>query len=208
MDAVLKIKLGADQWHRFARRNLDKNFETFKDFILKRDDNTCYFCNFQAKNHMQVVNLDHDYLHNVAENMVASCPFCAQCLFLEMLGKSDYGGGIMVFLPEMSQEDLNGLCHVLFCAIVNNTEHLINAQNIYSSIRLRAKIIEREFGEGMSMPDMFGQMLLDTPIEDKSFIVGEVEKNIRVLPSISKFDTQIRSWAISAVEEMSAKYDG
>ena len=109
MTAVLKLQLGADQWHRYALRKLDVKFDKFKQYILKRDDNSCFYCNFQADQHMEIVNLDHDYSKNNAENMVTSCPFCTQCLFLEMLGQSDYGGGLMIYMPELSQEDLNGL---------------------------------------------------------------------------------------------------
>ena len=56
---------------------------------------------------MEVINLDGNYKNNKVTNMVLACPLCAQCFFLEMIGKVANTGAILIYLPEISQEDLN-----------------------------------------------------------------------------------------------------
>ena len=91
--------------------------------------------------------------------MATSCCFCTQCLFLEAVGKNDYGGGTVIYLPEITQVELNGLCHVLFCAIANATNYRADAQTIYRSFKLRAQPVEEQIGEGMSNPNIAGTII-------------------------------------------------
>ena len=67
---------------------------------------------------MEVINKDENYKNNTLDNMVTACPLCAQYSFLEHVGQGEFGGGTLIYLPEVSAESLNGLCHVLFCAMV------------------------------------------------------------------------------------------
>jgi len=46
--------------------------------------------------------------------------FLRAVLFLESVGVGGYGGGALVYIPEIEQVELNVLCHVLFCAITNS----------------------------------------------------------------------------------------
>lgn len=71
---------------------------------------------------------------------------CAM-LFIESVGVGGYGGGTLVYLPELSQAELNSLCHVLFCAITNDTGYKSSAQNIYRGFKFRSQMVEEKFGE-------------------------------------------------------------
>jgi intracellular multiplication protein IcmJ len=133
-----------------------------------------------------------------------SCCFCAQCFFIESVGVGGYGGGTLIYLPELTQAELNSLCHVLFCAITNDTGYKNSAQTIYRSFKFRAQIVEDKFGEGTSDPSIFGHLLIDSgPIKDEN--MAEIFKNIRLLPSRAKFRKQIEHWAASALEEIAEK---
>ena len=58
-------------------------------------------------------------------------------LFVEAVGKSDFGGGTLIYLPEISQTELNALSHALFTAMASgNTTDDNNANNTYRSLRL------------------------------------------------------------------------
>ena len=200
----IKLAVIPDGWRLFSVRKADVRFEPFKQKVFERDQYTCQFCGFQAKKYQEVVNVDNNYRNNKIANLVTACCFCVQCLFLETVGKDDYGGGVLIYLPEIDQGDLNGFCHVLFCAMSNATSYAIDAQNIYRDLRSRKEIVEQRIGEGMSDPSLFGRMLLDASDKDRSRIEKDILPSIRLLPSYSRFSKQVRTWSEVMVDEMSS----
>jgi intracellular multiplication protein IcmJ len=190
-------------WRLFSVRKADPAFGPFSNKVLKRDQYTCCFCGFQAMQYQEVVNLDGNYRNNKLSNLATACCFCAQCFFLEVVGKDDYGGGILIYLPEMSQGDLNSFCHVLFCAMANATSYRIDAQSIYRSLKLRSQIVEKQFGEGMSAPALFGRILIDVPDKDRTQIWEKAAPPLRLLPSYTKFAKQVEAWSKDSLEELS-----
>jgi len=197
---VLNAKQGS--WRLFTLRKADPAFQTFGKKILARDNYTCQHCGFQARDYQEVTNLDQNYRNNKMSNLVTTCVFCTQCNFLESVGVGDYGGGTLVFLPEITQNDLNSFCHVLFCAISNDTGYKDSAQSIYRSLKFRSQVVEEQFGEGTSNPSVFGQLLIDSQAGNEK--VNEVILNkLRLLPSRARFKKQIQRWAQTALEELS-----
>jgi len=199
---ALRLVASPGAWRLYSARKADQRFKAFELKVLERDRYTCQFCGFQAKLFQDVVNQDGNYTNNRLSNLVTACCFCAQCFFLESVGVGGYGGGTLIYLPELSQTELNSLCHVLFCAITNNTGYKSSAQNIYRSFKFRTQMVEEKFGEGTSDPAIFGQLIIDSGISG-----GEMEQklfhNIRLLPSRAKFRKQIEQWAAAALEEIS-----
>jgi intracellular multiplication protein IcmJ len=198
------IKLAAtpEAWRLFSVRKSDQSFQKFKQQVFERDDYTCCYCGFQAKKYQEIVNLDNDYRNNKLPNLVTACCFCSQCFFLEAVGNDDYGGGILIYLPEISQADLNGFCHVLFCAMSNDTSYSSIAQNIYRDLKLRSKIVEQHLGEGMSEATLFGRMLIDVTGKDKEKVDKEILSSLRLLPSYSKFGKQVKDWSEAMQEDV------
>jgi intracellular multiplication protein IcmJ len=197
----LRLVASPGAWRLYSARKADERFKAFETKVLQRDRYICQFCGFQAKLYQEVVNLDGDYTNNRMNNMITSCCFCAQCFFIESVGVGGYGGGTLVYLPELEQNEVNSLCHVLFCAITNDTGYKNSAQNIYRSFKMRSQMVEDKFGEGTSDPAILGQLIIDSgasshETEDRLF------KNIRLLPSRAKFRKQIEQWAASALEEI------
>ena len=99
----IKLAINVHAWPKFVKRKYDPGFHSLSLKVMRRDMYTCQFCGFQAGIHMEVVNLDMDYSSpkiNIT-NLVTACPFCTQCFFLEMVGKTDYGGGKMIYLPSL-----------------------------------------------------------------------------------------------------------
>jgi intracellular multiplication protein IcmJ len=196
----LRVAPGASRLF-FARKS-DPAFVRFMEQIWKRDYYTCQFCGFQANKFQEVINLDGNYKNNRLSNLVTACCFCAQCLFMEMVGKGDYGGGTLIYMPEITQPELNGLSHVLFCAIANGTDYRVDAQNVYRNLKMRAQVVEDKLGEGVSNPSLVGQMLLNTAASHKERN-PEWLSSLRLLPARTKFKEQIETWAAAALEEMS-----
>lgn len=182
----LKLIATPGSWRLYSARKVDERFKSYELKVFQRDRYTCQFCGFQARLFQEVVNLDHDYSNNRLSNLVTACCFCTQCFFIESVGVGGYGGGTLIYLPELSQAEVNSLCHVLFCAITNDTGYKTSAQNIYRGFKFRSQVVEDKFGEGTSDPAIFGQLMIDTGATKEETRV-QLFKNLRLLPSRAKF---------------------
>lgn len=198
----LKLMATPGAWRLYSARKSDKNYPDFAKKILERDQYTCRFCGFQAKIYQDIVNIDGDYNNNKASNIATACCFCAQCFFLESVGVGGYGGGTLIYLPEITQPELNSMCHVLFCAITNDTGYKSSAQTIYLGFKVRSQQIEDRFGEGTSDPSIFGHLLIDS-VGLNAEKLAKIFYGVRLLPSRAKFRKQIEGWAAGALEEIS-----
>jgi len=201
----LQLHTQPHAWRVYAGRKRDPAFEKFQHKVFERDHYTCQYCGFQAKEYMEVLNADNNYRNSKLSNMITACCFCAQCMFIDSINHNEFGGGTIIYLPEMTQAELNGLCHVLFCAIANATSYRADAQSIYRNLKFRAQIIEQSLGEGMSNPMKLGRSLVEANVPDRPKHAKELLKNLRLLPSRSKFEKQISTWAEAALEELSTQ---
>lgn len=192
----LELRASHGAWRQYSARKVDPKFEAYQAKILRRDQYRCQYCGFQAGIYQDIVNIDGDFSNNKLSNLAVACCFCAQCFFIESVGAGGYGGGTLIYLPEMTQAELNSLCHVLFCAITNNTGYKTTAQTVYRSFKFRAQIVEEKFGEGTSDPAVLGQLIIDSNINPDQ--MKQIFTNIRLLPSRAKFRTQIERWAATA----------
>lgn len=201
----LDLKINPGAWRLFAARKADKAFIGFSEKVFRRDNHVCQYCGFQARDYQEIVNLDQNYHNNKLGNMATACCFCAQCFFLESVGNS-YGGGTLIYLPEISQANLNSFCHVIFSAITNDTGYRETSQNIYRSLKFRAQVVEEQFGEGTSEPGVLSQLIIDTNMTRLDETTKALLSNIRLLPSRARFKHQIESWAATALKELSAEF--
>lgn len=205
MESLRMIELYAKEnnWRLFMTRKADPAFLAFQQKILRRDHYTCQFCGFQSQYQLEVINMDQNYHNNRVRNLVSACPLCVQCFFLETVGKGELGGGVLIYLPEMNQNTLNALCHILFAKIVDGADSFEKtARNIYRSLRLRSQLVEKELGEGLSNPALCGQMLIDAPIENKSAFLKAFNAKIRLLPDINKFSVQLDQWMVTGLQAL------
>ena len=201
----LKLAANLTGWRLYIRRRSDKAFESLAKHVYERDQYTCQYCGFQAQEFQEIVNLDGNYLNNKSSNMITACCFCTQVLFLQAVGLDEMGGGQIIYLPEINQADLNSFCHVLFVAMGNTTGFQEGAQTIYRSLRFRSQIIENKFGQGTSNPAVFGQLLIEYQDTHPGESLERVTQDARVLPSYTKFKTQLDAWAQAALKELEEK---
>jgi intracellular multiplication protein IcmJ len=197
----LALRASPDSWRLFSSRKADENFLPYEKRVFTRDDYRCRYCGFQAKTYQEIVNIDGNFRNNKLDNLATSCIFCAQCFFLESIGIGGFGGGILIYMPEMSQVEINSICHVLFCAISNNSGYKSVAQNIYLNFKMRSEMIENVFGEGASDPSSFGHLMIDS-LHFGQEKLHHLMHGIRLLPTRGKFRIQIESWASSAISEV------
>jgi intracellular multiplication protein IcmJ len=187
----IKLNVNPHGWRLFMQRKLDRRFEEFSQKIWQRDEFTCQFCGLQSKKHQEIINWDQNYHNNELSNLVTACSLCAQCFFLESV--ETYGGGVLIYLPEVSQNHLNGFCHLLFTAMNNETKYKETAQNAYRNLKLRAEILEEEWGAQMQEPSTFGQLVIES--ENKGLLDKKIFSTIRLLPSRAGFRYQSADWS-------------
>lgn len=202
----LQLAVNLSGWRHFVRRKEDKAFLPVEKRIFERDAYTCRYCGFQAQEYQEIINLDGNYTNNRLSNMATVCCFCKQCLFLQAVGLDDMGGGQLIYLPEISQGNLNSFCHVLFCAMGNNTGYQDSAQSIYRSLKFRSQIVENKFGSGTSNPSVLGQLIAEHRGRSAANSVN-ILKDLRLLPSNTKFRVQLDAWAAAALRELGEETD-
>jgi intracellular multiplication protein IcmJ len=200
----LRLTITPGAWRLFVKRKADPAFLKFAEKIFQRDNYSCQFCGFQAQDYQEVINLDQNYGNNKMSNLVTSCCFCAQCFFLESVSVGRYGGGTLIHLPEIDQASLNSFCHVLFCAVANDTGYKNSAQSIYRSFKLRAQAVEEELGEGCSSPAIFGELYLDI-VGQNPVLLERMLNGVRLLPSRGGFKAQVDHWAATALKELAGE---
>ena len=202
MKNALQLFVKPGLWRAYTSRKDHKDFRQLASKVFRRDNHTCHFCGFQAQEYQEVVNLDRNLRNNSFGNLVTACVFCAQCQTMESVGQDDNSGGQVIYLPEMSQEDLNTLCHVLFCAMSNNTSYADTAQEIYRTLRLRSQVVEKKLGMGSSNPAALGRSILEYKAKHGK-VTQHFLRPLRLVPSYTKFKKHLDAWAKSAEKELS-----
>lgn len=195
----LKLSTSDSNWRLFMLRKSDKAFAKFSDKIMHSHNYACQFCGFQSREFQEIVNLDTNYRNNKRSNLTTACAFCMQCTFLESVGQGECGGGTLIVLPEMTQNQLNALCHVLFIQMTTSGQHASHAKNVYRSMKLRSQAVEKQLGEGMSNPAVYGRMLVDNSGKQADKLHVKVSEKVRLLPSIEKFAKHIQGWICEAL---------
>lgn len=173
-------------------RKRDPRFEKFAKKIFNRDQFTCQYCGFSANNYLDVVNIDGDYRNNHVSNLLTACPLCAQCFFLESVGNGSFGGGTLIYLPEISQNALNALCHVLFKAMTKKDVNTTTYENILRDFKFRSMTVDKVFGENMSEPNRLGTLILSSSLSKEQ--TEKLVKDIRLLPLRPRFERYINAW--------------
>lgn len=197
----LQLSFSLTNYGQFLSRKGNKTFQTLAKKVWTRDKYTCQFCGFQANKFQEVINLNQNYRDNQLANLKTACCFCAQCTFIESVGEQGYGGGTLIYFPEVSQAELNAMCHVFFFTVASNSAHKDAAQSILQTIRLRAGVVDKLLGEGMSDPAALGQLLLDYTSARPDPEITKMLSKLRLLPSRGRFSKQIEYWVKQAGEK-------
>jgi intracellular multiplication protein IcmJ len=189
-------------WRLFMLRKHDAAFAYFQERVHKRDHYSCRYCGFTCAEMMEVVNLDGDYHNNSLFNLMTACGFCTQCFFLESIGKADFGGGTFIYLPEISQGQLNALSHMLFTSMAAGNTFAKQARNIYLSLRLRIQIVEEKLGAGLSRPSALGAVLVEANQKTLLALHPDIAGALRILPSFTAFARMIQRQMYSSFDTL------
>lgn len=197
----LSIKANENGWRFFLKRNKDPKFQVFKKSILDRDQHTCQFCGFQSKQLQEIVNIDGNYRNMKSTNLATACPLCVPCHFINVTGFGSFSYGTIIYLPEISQNKLNAISHVLLCAIHNNTPAMQKSTEIFDCLKARGELVETKINKGFSNPARLGQSIIDCHVNDKRALSEKLLTNLRMLPSLESYASHLTTYSISALED-------
>ena len=207
MTHTLPLMVSQTNWRLFMLRKSDPGFAAFEQKVFARDHHTCQYCGFRAQRYMDVVNQDGDYRNNTLSNLTTSCCFCSQNFFIDSVGRGDVGGGLLIVMPQMTQGELNGLCHSLFTAIFTGSVLSSQARTFYRTLKLRGQKTEKMLGEGMSQPQMLGRLLADAQGDQAHKIQQQLQQGLRLLPDIQGFAVPIKAWIEEAMDQVQSLTD-
>jgi len=110
--------------------------------VLARDLDRCRFCGFQSATHQQVVALADD-LRDVAA-LATACIFCEQVACVDTVPSRR--SGVLVWLPEVDQAELNAIARVLYVCRARKDELAARANALLDKIMGRRAKAETAFG--------------------------------------------------------------
>jgi intracellular multiplication protein IcmJ len=84
---------------------------------LKRDDHSCRFCGFRSTQYQRVIP--------TGDGLVTACGFCEQVTALERAGLM--GGGVLIWLPEITQAELNHIARAIYVARADDESPMADA---------------------------------------------------------------------------------
>ena len=199
----LPILLSAQRgnWQRFKARRRNKRYLAFQKKIYLRDKFTCRYCGFQSKKYIYTVNHDQNYSNNKAKNIMTSCSLCMQNFFLESIGQDPHTGGDIIFLPEVSQADVNHFCRVLFSSMLRDAPYRGKLHTTYLSFKDRTKIVDEIFGPDSHTPSIFGQALIDSKISAEQS-QNSILQHLRFLPDRKVLTEQILYWKKTVFDQI------
>ena len=189
----ITLKAVRGNWLLYSQRKRNPNFIKLSNEILTRDDYTCRYCGFKCDKFQEVINADYNFNNNTPKNLMTACSFCAQCILLDGIGQDEHLGGLVIYLPEISQSELNHFCRVLFCSMLKYAPYRGKLQATYLSLQDRGLEVTNLFGPNTSDAAVFGQSLIDSQLslEQQNH---PIMQHLRILPAKKYFKEQIEYW--------------
>lgn len=172
----------------------------------------CVCCDFAfgTTDSFDLHHIDGDHTNNSNENVAPVCELCHSAFHIDLVSKKwPSNTGKVIFLPELSQAQLNNLLQAVFFAMamqVSSTEqtpvaevHQFHPHTVYRRLMERAHQVEmNEQGEtvrkGFSDPVVFSRVLLDMSDEEyanRNMLIA----GCRFVPGADYFIQQAGNWA-------------
>lgn len=185
----MKLTLQAhnNNWERFNQRRQRPAYKKVRDKILHRDNFTCRFCQLRSDD-LEVINYDGYYSNNVDKNLICACILCARCTLLDAYPLDYTGNDRIIYLPELSQEQLNQLCQVIFCKLQSSGEAAYNAKMLLAQLQDRADWLDQRTDCKLSHPAIFVHYLQNQK-RDLALV-----NRLRWLPDPQDYQAQAKHW--------------
>lgn len=190
MDLIpLTWHIKAGNWERYASRLKLKNYDNIKDIIVKMYESRCAYCGYQTQQ-LELVNKDFDYQNNAKLNIVPVCRCCAPCVLLDGFGRDNHFKGRIVYLPELTQVQLNHFVRALYAAAQKNPSAASRLKEVLVSFEERREYVAQIFGKSSYEPELFAQGLMDIFIDEQR-LKHPALKSVRFLPDQELFSSDV-----------------
>ncbi len=191
----LSVAVNGDSLRLFLARRDDPAFEPFCRAVWQRDDYRCRYCGFRSGVHQEVVNIDGNYLNNRVSNLATACCFCQQCMFLSAIGSGTGSSGKLIWLPEMTQGQLNALVHVLFSMMYRGGGYGGLAQTTYQNLLARADHLSKVLNmDALADAGEVGRYLLNLDDAARDGLQQALFSRVRLLPIYASFSAAVGDW--------------
>ena len=197
MKSQNNLILSADRsaWSALAHHGTEwdqsSKMSKVRNQILKRDDNTCQGCGWRSERWQEIHHRNGDHSDYNLDNLETLCPLCHQVFHLPTAAATS--GGSIIWLPEMTQAQLNLICIAIFVAIRDNRSRWKHpAQALFQQFEARKAIMEEQMGS--CDPGALAQVLIKLSPEqyqERQKIISP----LRLLPYHTRFQTAIEHWA-------------
>lgn len=219
-ELVLSAKRSVWRMHDHADE-FDKVFQQLRKAVLEKSGSACRFCGFSSSKFIEVHHGDDDHKNNAPSNLYSACPLCHQVFHIGLAGMKE--GGEIIYLPEMSQAELNQLALVIWMvtetdqSTIQNPAHiqlhmrlsriaklmdgfLMNRRGVVL-LRLRAALKNTDFPvdliDKIKMPHLgptlFSALLMELT-EDEYGNRKTLLGGLRIYPSLSRFRERNKFW--------------
>jgi len=184
-----------------AQELADEGFKKARPLALDRDNNTCVFCGFSSPKWQEVRHLDNNHSNNDLKNLRTTCALCHQIFHLGFAGMRK--SGLVVYMPEISQVDLNNIVRTIWIGISSKQEPWAEVGNeIYDSFKSRVndtdKILKKYFSNFETKPsDPLTIANALSVMDDKDYNNRiNLVRDLRLLPLPQPFMSQIEFWKL------------
>lgn len=187
----------AVQINHGTEQDKSKKMKEMRGKILKRDNCTCQFCGFRSVKFQEIHHINNNHNDYRESNLETICPLCHQAFHLS--SASITIGGDIIWLPEISQEQLNQLCIAIFIAEQSDDKKWKGPANtLMASLLSRTEFVNHSIANNASDPAVFADALLRLPkefIEQKRDLIS----SFKLLPQANRFSHQIKYWSENGV---------
>lgn len=134
---LLPITLGIVRQPGNARiaETIQRQLQDVRPRILERDNHTCRFCGFRSEKYQEIHHLNGHPEDVKESNLVTACMYCQQCFDLERA--SQMNSGVLVWMPEISQPDINHIARAIYVARISQGSMADAARSALESIMAR-----------------------------------------------------------------------
>jgi intracellular multiplication protein IcmJ len=185
----LKVTINIDGATLFQSRKADPAFLRLQNKVWARDDYKCRFCGFRAEEYQEVVNINGNYRNNDPKNLATACVFCAHTQLVGFKNSSK-----IIYLPDISQVDLNHFMRVLFCSSHLGDSYEEISKGLIQAFKLRASSIDNVFGSESSDSVLFAQTFVDASDPSKKEAYAKLLAQLRWLPNRNDYEDVISYW--------------
>jgi intracellular multiplication protein IcmJ len=168
----------------------DSEFKELRNKIKKRDDYTCFYCNFRAFDFQEVHHINDNHTNNAETNLTTICPICHGCKHIGLSGLDEKG--FLIYYPNISQVNLNIIIKTVWVGIESEDKDIKNhCQNIIDKFYELKDVADEKL---TSDPATLSTLLLD--MDEYEYKDRQKKlKNFILVPRIEAYKKQSRYWA-------------